>query len=246
MRRSVTRLLGLILVLSVTSACARNLAGIPTAKDTSRPHRTRTPSPPGSSLATPVAATEGAAPSPASVAPVATAFTATQASTADFCSDRQVPALIDRLKTALVTSDGPLLASLVSPVHGMDTRLFRSGRIVNYDKEHARFLFESTYSLDWGPAPGSGMPTVGSFHGLIVPALLDVLNRPYTPGCNEVKAGGATYEASWPYSGINFYSLYFAGTPANANLDWQTLVLGMDYVGGKPYLYAIMRFQWEP
>jgi hypothetical protein len=60
-----------------------------------------------------------------------------------------------------------------------------------------------------------------------------------------VNVGGATYEASWPYSGINFYSLYFAGTPTSGNLDWRTLVLGMQYANGKPYLYAILRFQWE-
>jgi hypothetical protein len=29
-------------------------------------------------------------------------------------------------------------------------------------------------------------------------------------------------------------------------MDWHTWLLGMHYVNGKPYLYAIMQFFWEP
>jgi hypothetical protein len=192
-----------------------------------------------------VAAAESATSTPATALPSSEAVPSTQRSEIDFCSDAQVPALINSLKSALLTSNGPLLASLVSPVHGMDARLFRNGRLVNYDQAHARFLLESTFAVDWGPAPGSGLQTVGSFHEVIVPALLDVLNREYSSACNQVQVGGATYEPSWPYSGINYYSLYFSGSPANGSLDWRTWLLGMDYASGKPYLHAIMQFQWE-
>jgi hypothetical protein len=155
-------------------------------------------------------------------------------------------ALISRLKTALQTSDGEGLASLVSPVHGLEARFFRNGRVVQYDQEQARFLFVSTYIVDWGAAPGSGLETKGSFDALLVPALLHVLNQNYSLKCNQIETGGTTYAASWPYTGIDFYSVYDPGTQANANLDWHTWLLGMRYVSGEPYLYAIIPFQWEP
>ncbi len=173
------------------------------------------------------------------------AVTETQVPAATFCADSQPTALINSLKTALQTSNGALLASLVSPSHGMDARLYRNGRIVNYDQQHAKFLFETTYSVDWGPAPGSGMETMGSFHQTIIPDLLDVFNKNYTLKCDEVQVGGASYQATWPYSGINFYSVYFPGSSSGAN-DWHTWLLGMHYAGGKAYLYAIMQFKWEP
>ncbi|HEX8992999.1 MAG TPA: hypothetical protein VF784_15060, partial [Anaerolineales bacterium] len=171
---------------------------------------------------------------------------ATQVPPAVFCADTQATTLIDNFKKALKTSDGTLLASLVSPTHGMDARLYRDGRIVNYDTQHAKFLFETTFSVDWGAAPGSGQETMGSFHELIIPDLLDVFTRSYSLTCNQVQVGGTTYQATWPYSGINFYSVYFPGTTAKGNMDWHTWLLGMHYVNGSPYLYAIMQFKWEP
>ncbi len=169
----------------------------------------------------------------------------TQVPPATFCADSQPTALIEKLKAALQTANGTALASLVSPRHGMDARLYRYGRIVNYDQQHAKFLFESTYSLDWGPAPGSGQETMGSFHQVFIPDLLDVFNKNYTLTCNQVQVGGASYQATWPYTGINFYSVYYPGSSSGSN-DWHTWLLGMHYVGSKPYLYAIMQFKWEP
>ena len=131
-------------------------------------------------------------------------------------------------------------------MHGMDARYYRNGQVVNYDPQHAQFLFESTYVVDWGASPASGLEKKGSFHAVMLPALLDVFNTDYALTCNRVQVGGATYKATWPYPGINFYSVYFAGTPNNGNLDWRTWLIGMEYVNGKPYLYAIMQFFWEP
>ncbi len=173
------------------------------------------------------------------------AVTETQVPAATFCADSQPTALINSLKTALQTGNGSLLASLVSPTHGMDARLYRNGRIVNYDQTHAKFLFESTYSLDWGPAPGSGMETMGSFHQTIIPDLLAVFSKNYTLTCDQIQVGGASYQATWPYSGINYYSVYYPGSTSGGN-DWHTWLLGMHYAGGKAYLYAIMQFKWEP
>lgn len=172
--------------------------------------------------------------------------TAPHQAASEFCLDPQPKNLIANFASAVTSSNGPLLAALVSPVHGMDARLFRDGQVVNYDQQHAKFLFESTFEVDWGLAPGSGLETKGSFHDMVLPALVDVFSRDYTLTCNQLQVGGTTYDAAWPYPDISYYSVHFPGTSANGNLDWRTWVLGMHYVSGKPYLYAIMQFQWEP
>jgi hypothetical protein len=163
----------------------------------------------------------------------------------NLCADPQVTAVIDSFKTAVLNSDGMLLSSLISPTRGMDVAFLRDGTVITYTPEHAKFLFETTFEVDWGVAPGSGTAVKGSFHDVVVPELVKAFNQPYTLHCNELKHGGATYELEWPYQG-EFYSLYFPGTEANGNLDWHTWVIGVESVNGKPYIYALMRFFWEP
>jgi hypothetical protein len=167
------------------------------------------------------------------------------AGTSNICTDPQVVALIDSLKSAILTSDGPLLSSLVSPTRDMDVAFFHDGTVITYDQEHTKFLFETTFEVNWGPEPGSGADRLGSFHDVVVPELVEIFNQPYTLHCNELKHGGASYEVSWPYEG-NFYSVYYAGTEDNGFLDWHTWVVGIEYVNGKPYIYALMQFFWEP
>ncbi|HUE98277.1 MAG TPA: hypothetical protein VMN99_03420 [Anaerolineales bacterium] len=161
------------------------------------------------------------------------------------CTDPQVPAMIDSFKTAILNSDGLLLSSLVSPARGMDVAYFRDGTVITYTQEHAKFLFETTFEVDWGTEPGSGSPKRGPFHDVIVPELVSMFNQPYTLHCNELKHGGATYELQWPYQ-EEFYSVHFPGTLENGNLDWHTWVMGIEYVSGKPYVYALIQFFWEP
>ena len=163
----------------------------------------------------------------------------------NICTDPQMTALIDSLKSAVLTSDGTLLSSLVSPERGMDVAFFRDGIVINYKPEQAKFLFETTFEVKWGTEPGSGAEKIGSFHDVVVPELVKVFNQPYTLHCNELKHGGATYELAWPYDG-DFYSVYFPGTEANGLLDWHTWVVGVEYVNNKPYIYALMQFFWEP
>jgi hypothetical protein len=156
-----------------------------------------------------------------------------------------VTALIDSFKKAIVNSDGMLLSSLISPDRHMDVAFFREGTVITYTPDQAPFLFETTFEVDWGAAPGSGETVTGSFHDVVVPELIMAFNQPYSLHCNELKHGGATYELAWPYQG-EFYSIYFPGTEVNGNMDWNTWVLGIEYVNGKPYIYALMRFFWEP
>jgi hypothetical protein len=164
---------------------------------------------------------------------------------ATICGDPQVTAMIDSFKKAILTSDGPLLSSLVSPSRGMDVAYYRDGTVITYQQEHAKFLFETTFEVDWGTEPGSGALKRGSFHDVVLPELVRVFNQPYTLHCNELKHGGATYEPVWEYQS-EFYSIHFPGTPENGNMDWRTWAMGIEYVSGKPYVYALIQFFWEP
>lgn len=160
------------------------------------------------------------------------------------CTDPAVAVLLDSLKAAMLNADGVLLGSLVSP-NGMEVRYFRGGTFVTYSSYQAGFLFETTYQANWGADPASGIEKIGSFHDVIVPAMVRAFNQPYTLHCNEIRHGGATYEVKWPYS-KDFYSIHFAGTQANGFLDWHTWVVGVEYSDNKPYVYALMQFFWEP
>ncbi len=182
---------------------------------------------------------------PAAVTSLPGGTAAPVSSTAGFCTDPQVTALIGSLKTAVLNSDGALLSSLISPTRGMDVAFLRDGTVITYDQEHAKFLFETTFEVDWGAMPGSGLPKKGSFHDVVVPELVKAFNQPYSLYCNELKHGGASYELVWPYQG-DFYSLHFPGTETNGNMDWHTWVIGVEHVNNQPYIYALMQFFWEP
>jgi hypothetical protein len=165
----------------------------------------------------------------------------------DFCTDPAVSALLQSFKTAILNSNGTLLAPLVSPAHGLDVRFFRYVPPVNYDQQHAKFVFETTYLINWGPQPGSGEDLQGSFHAVIIPPFQAVLGAASTTYvCNQIQTGGATYVPEWPYPNIKFYSIYFPGTDAYGELDWETWLTGIHYVQGKPYLYALIHLDWEP
>lgn len=184
-------------------------------------------------------------PTPGALTPATAAPGTQQPGSANICTDPQVTVLIDSLKTAVTRADGEVLSSLVSPSSGMDVSYFHNGALANYDPQQAKFLFETTYDMDWGVDPASGIEKAGPFHEVIVPALVKIFNQPYTLHCNELKYGGASYPVNFPYD-KDFYSIYFPGTETNGYLDWQTWVVGIEYVQGKPYIYALMQFFWEP
>ena len=160
------------------------------------------------------------------------------------CTDSQVAALLDSFKRSMLTADGKLLGSLISP-GGMETRYFRNGNALTYSPYQAKFLFVTTYQAKWGNDPASGLEKRGAFHDVVVPELVKIFNQPYTLHCNEIRHGGASYNIAWPYS-RDFYSIHFPGTETNGFLDWRTWVVGVEYINGKPCMYALMQFYWEP
>ena len=228
-------LLGSALLTIMLTACASATTLPPTP----------TLLPPATEPVIPTTSIATATTDPLNTIPTITLTEAAPSGSTNICADPQATALVDSLKTTIHNSDGPLLASLVSPASGMDVRYIRDGMVVNYDQDHAKFLFETTFEVVWGAEPGSGAEKTGSFHDVIVPDLKKVFDQSYTLHCNELKYGGASFEVRWPYQ-KEFYSVYFPGTAANGNMDWHTWVVGIEYVNGKPVIYALEQFFWEP
>ncbi len=168
---------------------------------------------------------------------------------ATFCADGRAVTLVNTFVNALKTGSGSSLASLVSPASGWSVRLWRNGTVVVFDRQDTQWVFASTYQHHWGAAPGSGKDTLGSIHSVVFPKLLDVFNAPagFSLGCNAVQAGGASYDTSWPaqYANINYYSVFKPGPAGNEN-SWRTVLIGIEYVQGQPYLFSTTQLEWEP
>ena len=239
----------LVLMFLTLASCSApvDVAPSPTALPLSSPVGTATPEPTLIALPTFTAIAALTQP-PAPVLSTVEGATQAQppATAAAFCDDARGRELINSFRTAITAKDGPLLSSLVSPASGMDVRFYRDGNVVNYDVEHAKFVFETTFQADWGLSFGSGESTLGSFQEIILPSLQQVFTPNAVVVCNQIKVGGATYQPVWPYADLDYYSVHFPGTDQNGGLDWQTWVVGMDNAGGEPHLAALMHFVWEP
>lgn len=165
-----------------------------------------------------------------------------------FCADSQIQFLLDDLLIALESNNGELFASLVSPVHGLDLRYFRYGTLANYSPAEAAWVFQSSYDVVWGYAGGSGAEVRGSFGEVPLPMLLGVLQSEYELHCNDVGVTAAFAQEPWlpEYANINFYNVFKPATDQYGGLDWRAWLVGVEYVGGKPYLFALIHFEWEP
>ncbi|MBK6792167.1 MAG: hypothetical protein IPG80_06405 [Anaerolineales bacterium] len=162
-----------------------------------------------------------------------------------FCQDTRALQLVSLLQTSIKSRNGELLASLVSPTSGVGVRYLRGGNVVTYF-DNIKFIFETTYQADWGPGIGSGEPVKGSFQDVVLPSLEKVFEANAVVTCNELRTGGVTYLAEWPYNGMEYYSIHFPGTDQNGGLDWETWAVGMVREEGKPMLAALVHFVWEP
>lgn len=175
------------------------------------------------------------------------AFLTETVAPATFCADARVNTLIASLDNAFTANNGLLLSSLVSPTHGMRVNLWRYGRTVTFFPNDARWVFDSTYSHNWGADGASGLDTKGSFRAVVLPKLKDVFDASYTLDCND-SGDAATFALQpWPpeYANVNFYSVYKPGTPG-VDLDWRRWLVGVEFVNNQPYVFSLIHFQWEP
>lgn len=167
---------------------------------------------------------------------------------ASFCADARVKTLIDNLESAVLAPNDDVLASLIHSLHGLDVRLWRYGTVANYTQEEAAWVLESDYQVNWGPAPGSGEDTLGTFSNVVLPKLQEVFSAVYNLHCNDTLDLATFSGEPWPpeYANINFYTVYKPGSEQYGGLDWRAWTVGVEYVDGQPYLFALIHYQWEP
>jgi hypothetical protein len=168
---------------------------------------------------------------------------ASQPDSATFCADSQAIALLQNLEMAVKTSNGDLLASLVSPNHGLDIKLWHYGNTINYNVEQARAVFTNPAIIDWGSHPGSALPTIGTFTEKVLPTLVDVFAPTREFHCNDSNV--LTLTNTWPWSNVNFYQVYRPAT-TSTTFDMNYWLVGMEYIGGQPYLYGMIHHIWTP
>ena len=166
---------------------------------------------------------------------------------ATFCADSGVNTLLTNFGNSLKTSNGETLASLVSPAHGMTVYLWRYGIAHTFKQNDARWVFDSTYEHNWGAAPASGIDTIGAFHEVVLPWLQEVFNASYSLTCNSLGMATQYGFNPWPveYTNVNYYTVYKPGTPG-VDLDFRYWLVGVEFVQGQPYVFALIHFAWEP
>jgi hypothetical protein len=137
-----------------------------------------------------------------------------------------------------------MFAAMVSPLHGVDVRLWAYQPPVNFSIGRARDAFISAEAHNWGAGP-RGEPDIGTFTQVIQPKLLEVLNAPdMETYCDNLTKVYPLYQP-WPYPNIRYYNLYRPGTPG-IDLDFRTWLIGFEYIDNQPYLYGMVTIPWEP
>lgn len=168
-----------------------------------------------------------------------------------FCENDQVQAAMDGLVDAIKGRDGAALLSLVDPVEGLDIYYTFANPPVNIPVESVEGLFDSTFVYSLGDHPGSGLPVEGTFKDEILPSLLDVMDKSFSPACQTLErgigTGPTTATIGWPekFEGMPFIALYRAPGPQDNELDWRTWAVGFTVVNGEPKIRVLVQYFWE-
>lgn len=164
-----------------------------------------------------------------------------------FVADPRPVARIEQLKQAVNAADGELLATLVSPRHGLRISYHGSfGPGLVFMPAQVRGLFSSTESLSWGTRGASGLEAVGTFSDIIRPDLLATLNAAYQLHAND-PLHARMYLEPWPgiYQNIPYFAVLKPAATEDS-LDWRIWLAGFEYVDGTPYLVSLIQYIWEP
>lgn len=165
-----------------------------------------------------------------------------------FCDDPRVDGLLGELRAAVQERNGPALAALVSPHHGLVLRRHWWNPEVRYTSGEVASIFTTDARRDWGTADGTGFPIAGSFDDVALPLFDQLYAGKVTRHCNDIESGSGSSAGYriWPfeYANINYYALYRAAAPGD-ELNWNTWAVGVEYVDGEPYVAFLVHYQWE-
>ena len=235
-----SKLMILLSIVSVLSGCAP-VADSPTATPTAAP---ATPVPVQASSTPPSVIV--VSPTPGTVEPALEPTPGTA-----FCTDARVQATIEGLTAAVKAQDGAALAEVIDPVDGLDVYYRLATPPVHIAPDEIVGLFTSTFAYTWGDQAGSGLPVEGTFSAEILPLLLDVFDKSFTQGCQDlttgVGTGPTTALVDWPaeFPDMPFIALFRTPGPQDNELDWRTWAVGFTVVDGQPKIRVLVQYFWE-
>ena len=164
-----------------------------------------------------------------------------------FCSDARAYELAGAAVASILDQDGEALAALVNPQRGLIIRQEWWNPEVAFSREQVRTIFQDQQAFDWGEQSGGGFRVNGSFPGLVVPLLQDVLQAGEVPACNMIQSGVSTTPAEWPseYTNLQYFT-YFRPAPEKGNrYDWRAWALGFEYIRGEPFLTLLIHYHGD-
>jgi hypothetical protein len=168
-------------------------------------------------------------------------------SAVEFCADPQVLPLLEAVVSALVSQDGETLASLVNPQRGLILLHDWWNPEVIVSASAVKNIFTDLTEVDWGFLSGTEFPIRGSFRQVIVPQLEDVFTGAPEITCNVLTTGVTSRSMIWPgvYENMNYYAFHRPVREGGNKFDWRTWVMGIEYVGGKPFLSMLVQYRGD-
>jgi hypothetical protein len=160
-----------------------------------------------------------------------------------FCTDSRILPLIEQVRQSMDQSNGNLLSPLVSPVHGVNMHLWAYGPGINFTQSAATNIYADTTVHDWGGGP-SGISDTGTFNNVVKPKYLEVFDAPNREAYCDNLTKVFPLSRPWPYDNIRYYNLYKPAS--NQFFDFRTLLIGIEYINGQPYIYSMVTIIWEP
>jgi hypothetical protein len=166
---------------------------------------------------------------------------------AEFCSDPQVVAVLERLGEAILDRDGRALAALASPRRGLVIRHDWWNPEVILPPADLPEIYASETVVLWGASDTPGAPIQGTFSQVIAPMLEDVFAEDAEVTCNSLRTGSTSGEVRWPgeYTNLNFYAFYRPANQPGSQLTWHTWAVGIEYVDGRPWVTVLVHYRAE-
>jgi hypothetical protein len=168
-------------------------------------------------------------------------------SEADFCDNPDVLNLLDDFRAAVAAQDGPALAELIHPEHGLTIHRYWWNPAVWFTATDTADLFTSAADHYWGQADGTGFDMNGSFMEYIYPRMERNLLPATELGCNEILHGATAGHVWLPegYENVNFYAIHRPYAEDQFELDWGTWVVGIERWQGGYYISYLVHYEWE-
>jgi hypothetical protein len=162
------------------------------------------------------------------------------------CTDPRLRDLAAALAAAAESSGPQDIEALISPHHGLAVRLDGLGGEVLFGPQELNSLTTPGTVFDWQTRPQSGLGQAGDFRSDVLVPLVESLQQA-EPACNAIPIGRSGIDPEWPgeYANLNYLAFYVPQQAEGSEFVWHTWVLGFEYVGGRPYLGVILRYQGE-